>query len=57
MTVVQFLVGVLVSGFLVILVIGLATRRIAWRQESCCAPSDPRRDTRMADAFRSEPDR
>jgi hypothetical protein len=50
MTVVQVLVGLVVGGFLVTLVVGLATGRIAWRQEGCCT-GDPARDSRMAAVF------
>lgn len=40
------LLGAVIVGFLAVLLVGLVTGRIAWRQESCCAP-DPSRDGRM----------
>jgi hypothetical protein len=46
---VELLVGALVVAFLGVLAFGLATRRIAWRQQACCAPADPARDLRMRD--------
>jgi hypothetical protein len=56
MTVVQVLVGLVVGGFLVTVAVGLATGRIAWRQEGCCT-ADPARDSRLAAAFLDdEPD-
>jgi hypothetical protein len=44
--VIQALIGVVLVGFLATLVVGLATGRIAWRQQGCC-PADPAHDLRM----------
>jgi hypothetical protein len=44
----QALIGVVLAGFLATLCFGLATRRIAWRQQGCC-PADPAQDLRMRD--------
>ena len=35
---IEVVLGLVVVGFLAVLVFGLATRRIAWRQQACCAP-------------------
>ena len=40
------LIGIVVAGFLAVLLFGLVTRRIDWRAEGCCAPS-VERDLRM----------
>ena len=45
---VQVLIGVLLAGFVATVGFGLATGRIAWRQQGCC-PADPARDLRMRD--------
>jgi hypothetical protein len=45
----EIVLGLVVLGFLAVLVFGLATRRIAWRQQACCAPADPADDLRMRD--------
>ncbi len=45
---VEVLIGVVVVAFVATLVVGLATRRIAWRQQGCC-PADPAHDLRMRD--------
>lgn len=45
---IEVLIGVVVLAFMVTLVVGLATRRIAWRQQGCC-PADPAHDLRMRD--------
>jgi hypothetical protein len=45
--VIQALVGLVVAWFLVTLIFGLVTGRIAWRQEACCCPADPAKDARM----------
>lgn len=42
-------IGVVVVGFLAVLLFGLATGRIDWRQQGCCAPADPADDLRMRD--------
>jgi hypothetical protein len=41
--------GLLAIGFLAVLVFGLGTGRIDWRQQGCCAPADPADDLRMRD--------
>jgi hypothetical protein len=46
MSAIQLLVGLAVGGFLAVLAFGLATGRIAWRQQGCC-PADPALDARM----------
>ncbi len=46
---IEVVLGLVVLGFLAVLVFGLATRRIAWRQQACCAPADPADDLRMRD--------
>lgn len=51
----QALIGVVLAGFLATLVFGLATKRIAWRQQGCC-PADPELDLRMRDPGRTTPD-
>lgn len=43
---IQALVGLAVIGFLLTLVYGLITGRVAWRQQGCC-PADPAQDARM----------
>lgn len=43
---IQALIGLAVVGFLLTLVYGLVTGRIAWRQQGCCA-ADPALDARM----------
>ncbi len=40
------LFGTVVVGFLAVLVFGLLTGRIDWRQQGCCA-ADPAKDARM----------
>jgi hypothetical protein len=40
------LVGVVVAGFLAVLLFGLLTGRIDWRQQACCQ-ADPDKDGRM----------
>jgi hypothetical protein len=40
------LVGVVVAGFLAVLLFGLLTGRIEWRQQACCQ-ADPDKDGRM----------
>ena len=40
------LVGVVVAGFLAVLLFGLVTGRIEWRQQACCQ-ADPEKDWRM----------
>jgi hypothetical protein len=47
--VIEIVLGLVVLGFIAVLAFGLATRRIAWRQEACCAPADPAHDLRMRD--------
>jgi hypothetical protein len=47
--VIEVVLGLVVVGFLAVLVFGLVTRRIAWRQQACCAPADPAHDLRMRD--------
>ena len=44
---IQAFVGLVVVGFLVTLIFGLVTGRIAWRQQGCCCPADPAKDARM----------
>lgn len=46
MIAVQLLVGVVVGGFLAVLIFGLVTGRIDWRQQGCCE-ADPAKDARM----------
>lgn len=46
MNAVQLLVGLVVGGFLTVLVFGLVTGRIDWRQQGCC-DADPAKDARM----------
>ena len=48
---IQVLVGLVLAGFLATLGLGLATGRIAWRQQGCC-PADPEHDLRMRDQGR-----
>jgi hypothetical protein len=48
--VIQVVLGLVVAGFLVTLIFGLVTGRIAWRQEACCCPADPAKDARMRTA-------
>jgi len=48
--VIQVMLGLVVAGFLVTLIFGLVTGRIAWRQEACCCPADPAKDARMRTA-------
>ena len=43
---IQALLGVVLAGFLITLVFGLVTGRIAWRQQGCC-PADSDDDLRM----------
>jgi len=43
---IQALIGVVLTGFVVVLVFGLVTGRIEWRQQGCC-PADPDDDLRM----------
>jgi len=45
--VIQVVLGLVVAGFLVTLIFGLVTGRIAWRQQACCCPADPAKDARM----------
>ncbi len=52
---IEALIGLVVVGFLAVLVVGLATRRIAWRQQACCAPADPADDLRMRDTATTDP--
>ena len=40
------LFGAVSVGFLAVLIIGLVTGRIDWRQQGCC-PADPTKDARM----------
>ena len=47
---IQVMLGLVVAGFLVTLIFGLVTGRIAWRQEACCCPADPAKDARMRTA-------
>ena len=47
---IQVVLGLVVAGFLVTLIFGLVTGRIAWRQEACCCPADPAKDARMRTA-------
>jgi hypothetical protein len=44
--VIATVVGGIVLGFLAVLLFGLATGRIDWRQQGCC-PADPDDDLRM----------
>jgi hypothetical protein len=44
----QIVLGLVLGGFVVTLVFGLATGRVAWRQQGCC-PADPAKDLRMRD--------
>ena len=44
---IQLLLGLIVAGFLAVLIFGLVTGRIAWRQQACCCPADPAKDARM----------
>ena len=46
---IQAVLGLVIVGFLAALVFGLATRRIDFRQQACCAPADPADDLRMRD--------
>ncbi len=46
---IEVVLGLIVIGFLAVLVFGLGTRRIGWRQQACCAPADPADDLRMRD--------
>jgi hypothetical protein len=46
----ELLIGGVVVAFIGVLAFGLLTRRIAWRQEACCAPADPARDLRTRDS-------
>lgn len=48
---VEILIGGIAIAFLGVLAFGLATRRIAWRQQACCAPADPAHDLRMRDTM------
>ena len=45
---IQVLIGVVLVGFVAVLVFGLVTGRIDWRQQGCC-PADPADDLRMRD--------
>jgi hypothetical protein len=45
-------VGVIVSVFTVLLLVGAVTGRV--KVTSCCGIADPRRDARMRDAFADE---
>lgn len=45
----MIVLGVLAIGFLAVLLFGLVTGRIDWRQQGCCAPADPADDLRMRD--------
>ena len=42
----MIVIGVAAAVFLGVLLFGLATGRIDWRQQGCCA-ADPDRDARM----------
>ena len=46
---IEALLGLVVAGFLVTLIFGLITGRIAWRQQGCCS-ADPAKDARMRGA-------
>jgi hypothetical protein len=48
--VIEVVIGLAVVAFIGVLAFGLATRRIAWRQQACCAPADPADDLRMRDS-------
>lgn len=45
----MIVLGALAIGFLAVLLFGLVTGRIDWRQQGCCAPADPADDLRMQD--------
>jgi hypothetical protein len=51
---IQALIGVVLAVFVLTLVFGLATGRVAWRQQGCC-PADPEDDLRMRDLSRPTP--
>jgi hypothetical protein len=44
--VIELVLGLVVAGFLAMLLFGLATGRINWRAEGCCAPP-AERDARL----------
>jgi hypothetical protein len=48
------LIGALAVGFVAVLLFGLITGRIAWRQQGCCAPPADR-DLRLRDEFAAPP--
>ena len=47
MVVAQFVVRVVLITLLGTLAFGVITRRIPWRSDGCCCPSDPAKDARM----------
>ncbi len=47
---IAYLVGIATLVFLALLVFGLVTRRIEWRQQGCCSVGDPESDARVRTA-------
>lgn len=54
MMVLAWLVGIAAAGVIVAVVVGLATGRMDWRAQGCCAPADPAKDLRMRDVIDTE---
>ena len=51
----MIVLGLLAVGFLATLVFALATGRVDWRQQGCCAVSDPDADARMREVPAGSP--
>lgn len=45
----MIILGILAAVFIAVLLFALVTGRIDWRQQGCCAVSDPARDARLRD--------